>query len=304
MKKNFDVLIIGGGASGLMCAVSAKKNNPQLSVAIIEKNDRVGKKLLATGNGRCNLTNKYISPDRYVGSFKSYAEKIFSKYNTGFLVKSFENLGLLSYTDSEGRYYPISKQASSVLDTLRFACNRLGVEIFCGENIRTVKKIGESFNIKTAENEFIGNKLVIACGSKASPKLGGTASGADYLKNFGHRFVPFSPALCPIKVNSDVLKSLKGLRASCTVNLYDGDKLVKCEQGEVQFTENSLSGICIFNLSLYAKKGYTVSIDLLSNNSDKELCIILNKNKELFSQLTIDNLMTGIFHKRLGQAVL
>ena len=304
MKKNFDVLIIGGGASGLMCAVSVKEKNSNISVAIIEKNDRVGKKLLATGNGRCNLTNKNILPDKYVGSFKSHAGRIFSKYNSDFLINYFENHGLMPYADSEGRYYPISKQASSVLDVLRFACDRFGVEIFCGESIRTVKKIGNGFNVKTAENEFIGNKLVIACGSKASPKLGGSASGADYLKNFGHRFVPFSPALCPIKVNSDILKSLKGLRASGCVSLYDGDKLIKSEQGEIQFAENSLSGICIFNLSLYAKKGYRISIDLLNYISERELFIILNKNKGLFSHLTIDNLMTGIFHKRLGQAVL
>lgn len=304
MKKSFDVLIIGGGASGLICAVSAKKKNPHISVAIIEKNDRVGKKLLATGNGRCNLTNKIISSDRYVGSFKTHTDRIFSKYSSDYLIEYFKNLGLLSFADSEGRYYPISRQASSVLDTLRFACDRLGVEICCGENIRTVRKIGGRFIVKTAEKEFIGNKLVIACGSKASPKLGGSASGADYLKNFGHRFVPFSPALCPIKVNSDILKSLKGLRALGDVRLYNGDKLIKLEHGEIQFAENSLSGICIFNLSLYAKKEFIISIDLLNNISGQELYLILNKNKELFSELTVDNLMTGIFHKRLGQAIL
>ena len=136
-----DVIIIGGGASGLMCAISAKKNNKNISVAIIEKNDRVGKKLLSTGNGRCNLTNKNITLENYCGSFKNQLGKIISEYNTNRLLSYFEELGLMTFCDNDGRYYPVSKQATSVLDVLRFACERLGVEIFCKENIKSIKKI-------------------------------------------------------------------------------------------------------------------------------------------------------------------
>lgn len=302
---NFDAVIVGGGASGLMCAISAKQKNKNISVAIIEKNDRVGKKLLSTGNGRCNLTHSDITVEKYCGSFKKQSNAVFEKYDTKRLLDIFKKLGLLTFCDNEGRYYPICKQASAVLDVLRFACERLNVEIFCGENIKSIKRNNGCFSVKTDENEFISKKLVIANGSKAAPKLGGNSSSADYLKNLGHTFVPFSPALCPVKVKSDVIKSLKGIRAAAKAVLFDKNgKTVKEEVGEVQFSDNSLSGICIFNLSLYTKKDYLISLDLLPDISVTELKSLIYNNKNLFSNLTIDNLLTGIFQKRLGQAVL
>lgn len=302
MKYNFDALIIGGGASGLMCAATAKKRSPKLNIAVIEKNDRVGKKLLSTGNGRCNLTNIDIAPQKYVGSLN--CARLFEQYDAEFLLKEFESLGLLTSADSEGRVYPVSRQASSVLDVLRFACDRTGVEIFCGEQIRTLKRENGGFKIKTAENEFLCKKLVIACGSKAAPKLGGSASSADYLRNFGLAAEPFRPALCPVQVRSEVLKSLKGLRAAGKVSLLRNGRIVKTEKGEIQFADSALSGICVFNLSLYAKSNDIISIDLLPDYSEKELYIILSKNKELFKNLTSDNLMTGILQKRLSQMVM
>ncbi|HCI59954.1 MAG TPA: hypothetical protein DE313_03990 [Ruminococcus sp.] len=304
-SNNFDVVIVGGGASGLMCAISAKQKNKNISVAIIEKNDRVGKKLLSTGNGRCNLTHNNITAENYCGSFKKQSNAVFEKYNTKKLLEIFKNLGLLTFCDNEGRYYPQCKQASAVLDVLRFACERLNVEIFCGENIRSIRQGGNHFSVKTDGNEFFAKKLVIANGSKAAPKLGGNSSSADYLKNLGHFFIPFSPALCPIKVKSDVIKSLKGIRATAKAVLFDNNgKILKEEIGEVQFNDNSLSGICIFNLSLYTKKDFLISLDLLPDISDRELKSLIYNNKKLFSDLTIDNLLTGILQKRLGQAVL
>lgn len=304
-SNNFDVVIVGGGASGLMCAISAKQKNRNISVAIIEKNDRVGKKLLSTGNGRCNLTHKDITAENYCGSFKTQSKAVFEKYDTNKLLEIFRDLGLLTFCDNEGRYYPQCKQASAVLDVLRFACVRLNVEIFCGENIRSIRQNGKSFSIKTDENEFISEKLVIANGSKAAPKLGGNSSSADYLKNLGHSFVPFSPALCPVKVNSEVLKSLKGIRSTAKAVLLDKNgKIVKEEIGEVQFSDNSLSGICIFNISLYTKKNFLISLDLLPDISAEELKSLLYNNKKIFADLTIDNFLTGILQKRLGQAVL
>ena len=302
MTYKFDALIIGGGASGLMCAAEAKRQNPKLNIAIIEKNDRVGKKLLATGNGRCNLTNLRVSADKYTGSYKT--GNLFERYDAEFLLRKFKALGLLTYSDSEGRVYPVSRQASSVLDVLRFACERNGVEAFCGEQIRSLKRENGGFRIKTAENEFLTKKLVIACGSKAAPKLGGSASGADYLRNLGLAVEPFQPALCPIQVKSEVLKSLKGLRAAGKVTLTRNGNAVKSECGEVQFSDGALSGICVFNLSLYAKGGDVISVDLLPDYSEKELYNILIKNKELFANQNADNLFTGILQKRLAQAVM
>lgn len=298
----FDAVIIGGGASGLMCAVAAKLKNSKLNIAIIEKNDRVGKKLLSTGNGRCNLTNKNVATDKYKGTFDGLAD-VLERYDTDKLLSYFKNLGLLTFCDSEGRYYPVSKQASSVLDVLRFNAESLGVTILCKQNIHSISR-QNGFTVRTADDVITADKLVICCGSKAAPKLGGSASASDYLKNLGHTVLPFSPALCPIKVESSVLKSLKGLRATATVTLSRNGKEIKAESGEVQFADGALSGICVFNLSLYAEKGDKISLDLANYISDKKLYSHLLNNKKLFADLTAENIFTGILQKRLAQAVI
>lgn len=303
MEQNFDAVIIGGGASGLMCAISAKLNNPKLNIAILEKNDRVGKKLLSTGNGRCNLTNKNVSGDKYTGTFAEFSRGIFKYYNTAFLLDYFNKLGLLTVSDSEGRYYPASKQASSVLDILRYNCERLGIIIMCSQDIRSIKS-QNGFLIKTADSMIRCEKLVICCGSKASPKLGGSASGLDYLQNFGHTAVKFSPALCPVKVDSSVIRSVKGLRAYGKASLYRGKELIKEETGEIQFAENALSGICVFNLSLYSRVNDVIKLDIASYISKEELYSHLADNKARFGFLSAENIFTGILQKRLAQAVL
>ena len=267
MNLHFDIIIIGGGASGLLCAVTAKQHNPSLRVAVIEKNDRVGKKLLSTGNGRCNLTHDNISPADYVG--EAWALKpVFDAIDTPTLLDRFQRLGLLTFRDSEGRYYPLSRQASAVLDVLRFHCENLGVEMFCGETAVSVKA-QNTFRVQTKQNTYSAQKLVIAAGSKAAPKLGGCDSVTQL--NIGHRAVPFSPALCPILVRSDILRSLKGLRAQAEVRLERGGKTLRSERGEVQFNEDNLSGICVFNLSLFTTPDSTVTLDLLPDISDTEL---------------------------------
>lgn len=301
MKQHYDAIIIGGGASGLMCAIAAKRKNPRMSVAIIEKNDRVGKKLLSTGNGRCNLTNANVAPDKYVGSgAKKLVGAVLQKYNVQSLLDYFGTLGLLTSKDSEGRYYPLSRQASTVLDVLRFSCKTLGVEMICGEAVTKVAA-EKGFSVATKQNVYTAKKLVIAAGSPAAPKLGGSRSEALFL---GHKAAPFSAALCPVTVRSDILKSLKGLRVQAEVKLESDKGVVKSERGEVQFNEDNLSGICVFDLSLFAKPDMRISLDLLPDISEKELYNILITNKELFANHNIDNLLTGILQKRIAQAVL
>ena len=158
-NKMFDALIIGGGAAGLMCAISSKQKNKNLKVAIVEKNSRVGKKLLSTGNGRCNLTNANVAPDKYHGTFFNGAKNILSHYPTQRIIDIFAKLGLLTYCDNEGRYYPLCRQASAVLDVLRFACERYGVEVFTSQNIKNLKKHGDSFICNTDDYSFKSKTL-------------------------------------------------------------------------------------------------------------------------------------------------
>ena len=182
-KHIYDAIIIGGGASGLMCAITAKKHDRSKKIAIIEKNDRLAKKLMSTGNGRCNLTNHCISPDKYVGSFKKQSKKIFERFSGDEMANIFKNFGLLSFYDNEGRYYPISKHAASVLDVLRLQVETLGIDVFTKQNVNSIKKVSNGFKISSDDSEekydFICNKLVIANGSKAAPKLGGNAKAIE-----------------------------------------------------------------------------------------------------------------------------
>ena len=303
MTHHFDAIILGGGASGLLCAIAAKRAKPHLRVAVIEKNDRVGKKLLATGNGRCNLTHDRISAAHYAGSFRAQSRVMLERFDAARLLEYFRSLGLLTAKDGEGRYYPLCRQAAAVLDVLRFNCEALAVPLFCSQTVKSVRKQGR-FTVTTTEHTFTADELVIAAGSKAAPKLGGSGSAADMLRNFGHRVVPFAPALCPLKTRSEVLKALKGLRAQAEVMLMRGGSVIKTERGEVQFNEDNLSGICVFNLSLCSRAGDVVKADLLPEISEKELSHILTENKERFSAQSADNLFTGILQKRIAQAVM
>lgn len=306
MIKLKDIIVIGGGASGMLAAIKAKENNPQKSVAILEKQSRIGRKLLSTGNGRCNLVNTEITKEAFHGSFKKYLDTTLTLCPASRVIDEFENLGLLVNEESEGRVYPISNHASSVLDVLRFRLSSLGVEIFTDEAVKELKKNKKSFTVTTDKNRFECEKLIIATGSCASPGLGSDKSGVSAVERLGIKTIPFSPALCPIKVNSEYLARLKGVRASCKVTLIDGGRRVKEETGEIQFTENALSGICVFNLSSPLKNAQKpgISIDLAVNYSFIELYNILQKNKKLFSNRTAEDLLTGIFNKKLATVLI
>lgn len=305
LQKQYDAVIIGGGAAGITCAVAAKESNKNLKIAIIERNDRIGKKLLSTGNGRCNFSNKNITSQNYHGTLVPQLNKLLKHYDNKYITEFFNGIGLLSYSDESGRCYPISKQASSVVDVLRFACKRLGIDIFCDEQTSSIKKNKNDFKVITGDKVFICKKLVIACGSSASVKNSGENIILSTLENFGHKRIPFSSALCPVKVKSDVIKSLKGIRVVGTATIFDVDgKFLKTEKGEIQFSDNALSGICIFNLSLFSKKGCKIVIDLLPDYEFSDVVNLIKHQKQLFGECTKECLLTGILQKRLGQVIL
>lgn len=306
MSVKKDIIIIGGGASGLFAAVKVKENNPQKSVAILEAQSRVGRKLLSTGNGRCNLTNMSCSKNYYHGSFRKFVDTVLGNCSVDRVIKEFTKLGLMTKVEDEGRVYPVSDHAGSVLDVLRFRIDALGIETFCDTKVNDIHRQNNGFYITTNNEDFICDKLIVCAGSCASPKLGSDSGVIKILKELGHNVTPLSPALCPIRVKSELLPSLKGVRVEGKVSLIDGESLVKEEHGEIQFTENSLSGICVFNLSSVIKKARKpfVAIDLLPYSDKKYIINILLKHKEIYNNLNIENLFTGIFVKKLGMAIL
>lgn len=303
-NTNYDIITVGAGAAGLAAAISAKRNNRDLKIAILEAQSKAGKKILVTGNGRCNLTNTNVSKEFYHGSFD--VSKILNRLSAEKLINFFSTLGLVCDTEANGLVYPHSRQASAVLDVLLMEIKRLKIEIICDCKVELIRKKGGFFNIKTSNGEYTAKKIVMSCGGKAFPTAGGTGLGLDVIKNLGHKITPLFPALCPIQVKSDFMKSLKGIRAKAEVTLYDGEKAIKSEIGEVQFTDNALSGICVFNLTtlLPKVKSPVISVNLAKDYSYIELLNLLSDRKKLFANEPIENYFTGLFHKNIGIALL
>lgn len=303
-NTNYDIITVGAGVAGLAAAISAKRNNRDLKIAILEAQSKAGKKILVTGNGRCNLTNTNVSKEFYHGSFD--VSKTINRFSAEKLINFFSTLGLVCDTETNGLVYPHSRQASAVLDVLLMEIKRLKIEIICDCKVELIRKKGEFFNIKTSNGEYTAKKAVMSCGGKAFPTAGGTGLGLDVIKNLGHKITPLFPALCPIQVKSDFMKSLKGIRAKAEVTLYDGDKAIKSEIGEVQFTDNALSGICVFNLTtlLPKTKNPIISVNLTKDYSYIELLNLLYDRKKLFANEPLEEFFTGLFHKKIGTALL
>lgn len=303
-NTNYDIITVGAGAAGLAAAISAKRNNRDLKIAILEAQSKAGKKILVTGNGRCNLTNTNVSKEFYHGSFD--VSKTLNRFSAEKLINFFSTLGLVCDTETNGLVYPHSRQASAVLDVLLMEIKRLKIEIICDCKVELIRKKGEFFNIKTSNGEYTAKKAVMSCGGKAFPTAGGTGLGLDVIKNLGHKITPLFPALCPIQVKSDFMKNLKGIRAKAEVTLYDGEKAIKSEIGEVQFTDNALSGICVFNLTtlLPKTKNPIISVNLTKDYSYIELLNLLYDRKKLFANEPLEEFFTGLFHKKIGTTLI
>ena len=243
-NNHYDLLIIGGGASGLAAAVTAKALGVG-RIAVLEKLPRVGKKLLATGNGRCNLSHAGISAADYRGSVDT--APILQQF--GDASSFFENLGLYIRTDDAGRMYPYSMTATAVLDAFRLRMREDGVEERCGTEVQSLCRKGTLWQVTTADTVLTAPFVIFSSGGYAAPKLGTDGSAWDLLTHLGIPFIPPVPNLCPVRSDPALLRPLKGLRVKGEITLYKGDDALRTEPGEVQFTEKALSGICVFNLS-------------------------------------------------------
>lgn len=305
MRKKVYAAVIGGGAAGLMCALRAAERHPDKDIVILEKADRVGKKLLVTGNGRCNLSHVGANAKSYHGDgCEDLINILFEKYSPDAVIAYFNRLGLMTYSDNEGRVYPISRQASSVLDVLRMRLKGCGAEELCGVEIREIRKVKGGYEIRTDSGIISAERLVIAVGGKVD--YAGRESGAGIVKTLSLSTVKCTPSLSPIKVDSEITRSLKGIRATAEVRLIHGVEIVKAERGEVQFTENALSGICIFNLSRFANQntGCEIGISLLPDLSREEIREELQRRIELNQGGNLSDIFVGLFHKSIGNALM
>lgn len=308
MSKNemrVDIAIIGGGASGICSAISAKTTDRSLKVVILEKLARTGKKILASGNGRCNLGNKNISKEYFHGSIKNALEIIDKTTDTE---DFFNSLGLLCICDNEGRMYPYSNHSASVLNVLRVKLANLGIDEICEFDVQSVEKMNKGFIIKSEEMTVYAKSVIVASGGYSASQFGTDGKVTEIMRDMGHKITSVAPSLSPLGYkNPKEYKLLAGIRASGKVTAYCNGKKLDSETGEIQFTEKSLSGICIFNLSYLTsihRKNLTIKLDFMPEKTFQEVLDILFEFKKIYKNSTLEEYLTGIFRKNLGLYII
>lgn len=299
--------VVGGGASGLVGAVFAKRLLKEKGkVVILERMDRIGKKILATGNGRCNFTNINTSVNNFYGRNADFVEYALKKFNVYDTIDFFECLGIYPKEEENGKMYPYSGQASSVLDALRNEIERLGIEIVTGFEVKCVKKTGSGFRITSfSENTVVSDKVIIAAGGCASPNLGSNGTGFKILSDLGHSVTKLQPALVQLKTEKDMVKGLKGIKFDGKVSIVSGGRILGEEKGEVLFTDYGLSGPPIFQLSVICAlhKNCSVILDFVPDLTEKEVYELLLKRKKNLSHLSMENYFVGFLNKRIGNVI-
>ncbi len=300
----FDICIIGGGAAGMMAAITAKETAPDLSVAIVERLDRVGKKIALTGNGRCNITNKNISADNYYGKDPQFCLPFFERFSAADTCRFFERIGVPVIFEGD-KGYPRSLQAASVVDALRFRADELAVDTRFGTLVKGISKKDDIFEVLTDNEKITARTVVITTGLLSGGiKLGCDGSALDILSNFGLKNAKPYPAIVQLKTETDFVRQLKGIKVDATVSLLRGDRLIKREFGETLFCDYGLSGPPVLQVSGHAKEGDIISLDLMCDYEFSELYSILDNRRKNLGTRKNEEFLSGLMNKRLGQVVL
>lgn len=297
-----DIVIIGGGASGLVAAITASKNKNN-KVTLIEKNQTLGKKILATGNGKCNYYNSDQNLSHYNSTNNELIKEIITKENLNEVENFFSSLGIIPKIKN-GYYYPFSNQATTIKNALVREVEK-NTKVLLETTVEKINKIENKFKVKTNNGVIECDKVIIATGSKASPKTGSTGEGYKFLKEFNHTIIDVNPALVQLKTKGNFLKDWTGIRTDVKVSLFINNKNIKSDQGEIQLTNYGVSGICIFNLSRFVPIALNnndkveVKINFLPFTSTPEELL-----KDLSNNNSINDILEGILNNKLASVIL
>ena len=297
-----EIAVIGGGASGLMAAITAKKSGKE--VIILERKDRILKKVLITGNGRCNITNVNANISNYFGKNISSVENILNRFTPQDTMDFFNELGIVCNEENRGKVYPLSGQASSVVDALRFEAEKLGIKIETEFYVRKIEKDGFKFKIYSEERKKIeAGRVIIAAGGQSYPELGSNGSGFELAKELGHSVTKLSPSIVQLKTEKYQVKGLQGIKTDVAVTAYGDNKKICTYDGELLFTDYGISGNVVFNISFVMPlyKDVEFEIDFMEKFDYNELYEMLKERKRILSHLTMENYFNGMINKKLGQ---
>lgn len=306
--EQFDVLVIGGGAAGLMAAISAARAGAK--VAVLEHKEKTGKKILSTGNGKCNYTNANQDITCYRGENPDFVMPVFKQFGFSETVAFFEEIGVMPKVKN-GYYYPASEQATAILEVLRLEANYLRVKEVCECKIESVTRIKEVFVLATSVGGFKGKSVIFATGLLAAPKSGSDGSAFQYIEKFGHHFIDVVPALVPLQGKQAFFKQIAGIRAEIQAVLYVENVPIASECGELQLTDYGVSGIPVFQLSRFATKALSegkkvhIMLDFLPNIGLEETVAIFKKRLHKAEQKkTICECFVGLFNKKLAEVLI
>ena len=306
------ILILGGGAAGLAAALAAAQTDPTARVTVLERSPRPGKKLLATGNGRCNLDNEGITPESYSSADRAALDALLRTVNAADPLGWFRALGLYTRTDETGRVYPYSNQAADVLALLEHHLARCSVEVRTGCTVQTLSQSRGGYvvlfsNADGADESLRADAVVCAMGGSAGPQFGTDGFGPRFAAQCGGALAPLYPCLTALQC-AKPNKSLAGIRAKAAARLLDGDRVLAEEMGEVQFTDYGLSGICIMQLSGLLAPGRrlrdpVVELDLFPELSEMDLTRLLARHAIQTASDTLAGFWTGLLNVKLGYAL-
>ncbi len=296
------VLVIGGGAAGLAAAIAAAECGDR--VTILERMDRVGKKILATGNGRCNLMN--TGARRFPGG-TALADAVLDRCGVPEQTRFWQHIGLRMRQEDGGRVYPVSGMASTVLDALRFAAEALGVEIVTGERVTGLFKARHGWTVMAGDAKWKAERVIVAGGGCAQPKLGSDGSAWPLLTALGHRLIPPKPALTQIITDTAAIRGLGGIRVRTEVTITSDERVKYQESGELLFADYGVTGVCVMQCARYAEPGDVLHIDLtqaLGFGTEDELQQELHRRRAEWQTRRQSELLTGLCLPKLGQALL
>lgn len=292
MSDNMDIIIIGAGASGIVTAINAKNENNK--VILLEKNDRIGKKLLATGNGRCNYTNMNLTEKNY--SSPDFVKRTLEEFTNEDLINHFKILGLESTRDGE-RVYPISLKANSVLNILIYWLEKKGIEIKTNSQVKEIKKRKKGYELITNDETLKADVVVAAFGGKAMPASGSDGVSFEILKKMGIRVTELKPALTQLKLDSKYLKHLSGTKVLGRARLLKGEKVIDEREGEILFTNYGISGPPILDMSVNISDNNVIEVPLINNLNEDSIDMLYNRYY-MFPDFSLEEFLLGIVDKK------
>lgn len=296
----YDIAIVGAGASGLVAAIFAKKENMNADVVLFDRADRVGKKIAMSGNGQCNITNKNPDASHYHGD-PLFAKAVIGGFPPASQERFFEELGIMLNFEESGKAYPMSYQASSVVDALRFRATELGVEIKVSCKVEAVTQKENGFSVKYEGGSVTARNVIVATGGLAGGSLG-SEDGYSILRSFGHKVSSLRPTIVQLKSDEPFIRSLKGVKLFASLIAKSGKNTYSADPSDLLFTDYGISGPAVLILSSHYKEGekFCIFADLLPRSNKEKTHKFLLDKRAAFGTRTADELFAGLVHKKIG----